>query len=115
MANVIERARGKAKAKAPRPRKVSDAARLADAIIAENAAISVAKPAKKRQDDARAELLELVGQGVGVDKEITVNGTTGAVKFGACSQGREVKDMRRVHELLGDDEFYALATVGLKE
>lgn len=97
---------------APQP---TETEKLADTIIEQYPVIESAKEPKKLSDAARKELLELV-EATSTDKEpITVHGTLGTVKFSAKSDSLVCTDLKKVHEILGDDAFYALASVGITE
>lgn len=87
---------------------VNKAKELADIIIAQHLIIQKAKDPKKLQDAARKELIELVSEDYSDTEEIIITGTQGVVKFGEKSLDRKVKDAKRLHELIGDEAFYAL-------
>jgi hypothetical protein len=93
---------------------VGETTKLVDAIVEQYPLIEAAKPAKKISDDARKELLELVGPTAYANEAIVVHGTDGTVKFGPESEQIECTDIKKVHEFLGD-AFYALAKVGITD
>jgi hypothetical protein len=88
---------------------------LADKIIEAYPVIEAAKAPKKESDAARKELLELLEPAHDSKEAIVVQGTKGTVKFGVCADGLQVTDMKRVHQILGDKAFYALAKVGITD
>src|SRR4051812_23313727 len=102
----------KTRAKAA-PRVLSREATLADLIITLDPPIQAAKAPAKKQKAARDMLLELLSVIAAPEDELTARGTLGEVTFTAASEATACTDLRRVHELLGDDAFYELATVSI--
>lgn len=110
----------KAKPKAPKTKSVgktvqSHEAELADIIIQTNAALEAAKQPRKEQNAAKKELLEIVEKQAGPDDVVTIEGKLGIVKFGQASNKRVLIDAKAVHKMLGDETFYALASVSLTD
>lgn len=103
----------KTKAKPAAP--VGETALLVDKIVEQNPAILAAKEPKKLQEQARKELLELVQPSHEPTDEIVVKGTKGQVRFSPCSTKRSCVDPQKVHQMLGDEAFYAIITVSLTE
>lgn len=86
---------------------------LVDIIIETNIEIQKAKDPGKKQASAKKELLDIVEGEYAETEEIIVSGDKGRVKFGECSLTRKLIDVRKAHELLGDEVFYQLASISL--
>lgn len=93
----------------------SETEQLVDTIVEQNPAILSAKEPKKVQDSARKELLDMVEAAFETSDEIIVKGTKGQVRFSPCSTKRECVDVKAVHEMLGDEAFYAIVRIGLTD
>lgn len=94
---------------------IAEAKALVDTICENHPAILAAKEPKKEQEKARKELLDIVEGDYDASEEISVTGTKGQVKFGARSTERFVKDVQALHQMLGDEAFYAICNPKLGE
>jgi hypothetical protein len=70
------------------------------------------KPYKEALAELQAKLEELE---LGDDETAVELGTLYRLEIGKRGTSREVTDMRKVHELMGDELFYELAKINLKD
>lgn len=70
------------------------------------------KPLKDAEANLQAKLDAMQ---VGADELYTEHGAEFDAQIGPKGNAREIKDIKKVHELLGDDLFYALAVVKLAD
>jgi hypothetical protein len=97
---------------APQP---TETEALVDKIVEAYPVIEAAKEPKKISDAARKELLELLEPAFDAKEAIVVEGKLGKVKFTPCADQLVCSDMKKAHEILGDDAFYALAKIGITD
>src|SRR4051812_35387986 len=102
----------KTRAKAA-PRVVSEESRLADVIIGYYPIVAAAKKPIAATDKARKKLVELLSEDAAPSDELVARGSLGEVKFSECGDALVCTDLKRVHEMLGDERFYELATVAI--
>lgn len=116
MAVSITTTKPKAKTKAKAETKAptdAELGKLVDTIIENEKQVQAAKDPAKKQAKARKELLALVENMVQAGETITIEGDLGKVKFSEQSQTRSVSDLKKIHEMMGDDLFYKLASIGI--
>lgn len=75
------------------------------------------KLTQKEYDDHRKFLLDKIPEGTPAGMPYEFDGITHKVVFNKQSTGRSFKAgaMKRLHEMLGDDVFYAICNVALKD
>jgi hypothetical protein len=120
MAIVLNKPKPKAAAAvAPDPFLSEFAAKIDEVGRLEGPALKTKEKIKKLQDDlkpyakAQKELQESM-DGLGDDDDkLEELGVEFKVEAGAKGSSRKVTDMKRIHEILGDDLFYDLATITL--
>jgi hypothetical protein len=69
----------------------------------------------KEQDTIKEGLKKLIPDGWNPASPFVFEGTEHDAEFSAQSEVRSVTDLMTVHKLLGDDVFYAIAKVSLKD
>lgn len=88
---------------------------LVDALYVRVPEVEHAKELIKSFDGDKAKLKKLIPEDWNPEDEVVFSGVLADAKFSPAANKREITDIKRFHELVGDDVFYAVATVPLKE
>ncbi|MCO5157897.1 MAG: hypothetical protein M9945_14305 [Aquamicrobium sp.] len=121
MAIVISKKKVQPPVTAPDPMLSEFAAKIDEVGRLEGPALKVKDRIKKLQEELKPyakvqkELQEIIDQLGDPDAAIEELGVEFKIEAGIRGTSRKVTDMKRVHEILGDELFYACATITLKD
>jgi hypothetical protein len=103
------------KAKAVVEAPVSNLKVQVDELVALSKQVEDFKPVNKKYLALRKELLDKAEAEYTAAETILMSGTIGQVQWGPKSDERTITDLRKVHKILGDAAFYALAKIGITD
>lgn len=88
---------------------------LVDALVDNKHNYDKANKLIKAFDATKTTLRKLIPADAAEEAEVKFLGTTGDAVFSAASVKRALTDVRAAHKALGDEVFYAIATISLKD
>lgn len=88
---------------------------LAEQLVQYNDSYQKAKKVVTEYDGIKRKLQGYIPKDADTSEPYRFEGVSGDVEFSACAMQRKVTALRELHEKLGDDVFYAIATVTLKD
>jgi hypothetical protein len=76
---------------------------------------AAAKKIVEEAEKLKKKLVEQLGEGLDPGKARTLAGSAFTAELGEAGNKRELLDVKAVHEILGDEAFYAIAGVGMAD
>jgi len=88
---------------------------IVDELHTNAADYAKAKKFVAKYDKTKKDLATHIPEGANASEPVIFLGTEANAEFSANANQRKIENLRAIHELVGDDVFYAIATIPLKE
>lgn len=88
---------------------------IVDELHANAADYAKAKKFVAKYDKSKSTLKDHIPDGANSSEPVLFLGSEADVEFSAQPDQRTIDDLKAIHELVGDEVFYAIATIPLKE
>jgi len=93
----------------------SDVVEIVEEMAGQKIELNAFKKLEKKYNDNRDTLKSMIPDDAEEGDPVVFTGNKHAVEFSACGNVRTITDMKMLHKKLGDEVFYALATVKLTD
>lgn len=94
---------------------VNETTELVEKYVLLKSQVDKMSPVVKEMEGLKAKLKGLIPADADKEGEVVIPGEYHNIIFGRCAKSRSVTDMRALHQMLGDDLFYAIVSVKLAD